>query len=498
MTATAERTASALERYEAVIGIEIHCQLRTASKMFCACSTEYDGAPPNTHNCPTCLGLPGALPVINKRAVEHVIATGLAIEASIPARTQWERKNYFYPDLPKGYQISQYAIPLAANGRLPIETSAGPFTVEITRAHLEEDTAKLAHGPVVAGSSAPRTTLVDFNRSGAPLMEIVTEPCIRTAEQARRYAEELQLLLRAIGVSDADMERGQMRVEANVSLRPRGTEPFGTRVEVKNMNSFRSVERAIAYEIDRQAAALDAGEPLLMETRGWDDGRQATYRMRAKETSDDYRYFPEPDLPPLRVDDAWIDGIRAQQPELPAARRERYVALGITPYDAAVIVADPDMRGAFEAISAVGASVPAKEIANFVAGPHARLAKTTGLNTRGTAGASDPASIAALLAAIADGTVGRPAGRDLLDRHLADGTPAADLLATVASTISDDAALLDHIDAVLAANPKAVADYKAGKPVAGFFVGQVMKATGGAADAAKVTALVRGRLDAEG
>ncbi len=497
MTATADRAASALARYEAVIGIEIHCQLRTESKMFCSCSTQYDGATPNTHTCPVCLGLPGALPVINKTAVEHVIATGLAIGAAIPARTQWERKNYFYPDLPKGYQISQYAIPLAARGRLTVETSTGPFTVEITRAHLEEDTAKLAHGDSPSASGY-RTTLVDFNRSGAPLMEIVTEPCIRTAEQARRYAEELQLLLRAIGVSDADMERGQMRVEANVSLRPRGTEPFGTRVEVKNMNSFRAVERAIAYEIDRQAAAIDAGEPLSMETRGWDDGKQATYRMRAKETSEDYRYFPEPDLPPLRVDESWIDAIRAQLPELPAVRRERYVALGLGAYDAAVLVADPSMTTAFEAISAAGVHVPAKEVANFVTGPHARLAKTAGINARGTAGASDPASIAAILAAIADGSVGRPIGRDLLDRHLADGTPAADLLASVASTISDDDALLAHIDAVIAANPKAVADFRAGKPVAGFFVGQVMRATGGAADAARVTALVRTRLEAAG
>jgi len=497
VTAMAERAASALDRFEAVIGIEIHCQLRTESKMFCSCSTRYDGAPPNTHNCPVCLGLPGALPVINKAAVEHVIATGLAIEASIPGRTQWERKNYFYPDLPKGYQISQYAIPLAANGRLPIETSAGPFTVEITRAHLEEDTAKLAHGDAPSARGF-RTTLVDFNRSGAPLMEIVTEPCIRSAEQARRYAEELQLLLRAIGVSDADMERGQMRVEANVSLRPRGTEPFGTRVEVKNMNSFRSVERAIAFEIDRQAAALDAGEPLHMETRGWDDGKQATYRMRSKETSEDYRYFPEPDLPPLRVDEAWIERIRGRIPELPAARRGRYAASGITPYDAAVIVADPSMTGAFEAISAASGSVPGKEIANFVTGPHARAAKAAGINERGTAGASDPASIAAILGAIAGGTVARPIGRDLLDRHLADGTPAADLLAAVASTISDDASLLAHLDAVIAANPRAVADFRAGKPVAGFFVGQVMRATGGAADAARVTALVRQRLGTEG
>ena len=498
MTATAERVAAVMDRYEAVIGIEIHCQLKTASKMFCGCSTEYADAPPNTHVCPVCLGLPGALPVINRRAVEFVIATGLAIEAQVPERTQWERKNYFYPDLPKGYQISQYAIPLAAHGRLAIETSAGPFVVNITRAHLEEDTAKLVHGDAVA-SGGRRTTLVDFNRSGAPLMEIVTEPEIRTAEQARRYAEELQQLLRAIGASDADMERGQMRVEANVSLRLRGAEAFGTRVEVKNMNSFRSVERAIAFEIERQAAALDAGDPLAMETRGWDDGRQSTYRMRAKETSDDYRYFPEPDLPPLHVEPSWIAEVRAGVPELPAARRARYEGLGLTHYDASVIVADPSMTFAFEAISAAGPDVPAKEIANFVSGPHAQAVKAGGANDAGTAGASTPAGIAALLGAIVDGRVSRSAGRELLTRHVADGTPADELLATAGpGQLSDDAALLGHVDAVIAANPRAVEDYRAGKPVAGFFVGQVMKATSGAADAARVSELVRERLDAEG
>jgi aspartyl-tRNA(Asn)/glutamyl-tRNA(Gln) amidotransferase subunit B len=498
---TASRTAAdaVLERYEAVIGIEIHCQLRTNSKMFCGCSTAYDGAAPNTHCCPVCLGLPGALPVINRQAVEYVIATGLAISAQIPERTQWERKNYFYPDLPKGYQISQYAIPLAAHGVLPIETSAGPFVVDITRAHLEEDTAKLLHGE---GSGADRTTLVDFNRSGAPLMEIVTEPTIRTGEQARRYAEELQLLLRAIGVSDADMERGQMRVEANVSLRPRGTEPFGTRVEVKNMNSFRSVERAIAYEIERQGHALDHGEPLVMETRGWDDTRQLTYRMRAKETSEDYRYFPEPDLPPLRVDAGWVSAVREALPELPSSRRARYVSLGLGAYDAAVITADPTMSTAFEAISAAGAApapAPAKEVANFVTGAHAKALKAGDANAAGTAGASSPAGIATLLAAIASGAVTRQVGRELLDRHLAHGTPGAELLASAGpGPISDDAALLAHIEAVVAANPRAVADHRAGKPVAGFLTGQVMKATGGAANAARVTTLVRERLDREG
>ena len=267
-----------MDRYEAVIGIEIHCQLKTASKMFCGCSTAYAGAPPNTHVCPVCLGLPGALPVINRRAVEFVIATGLAIEGQVPERTQWERKNYFYPDLPRATRSASTRSRSPRAGRLAIETSAGPFVVNITRAHLEEDTAKLVHGDAV-GADGRRTTLVDFNRSGAPLMEIVTEPEIRTAEQARRYAEELQLLLRAIGASDADMERGQMRVEANVSLRLRGAEAFGTRVEVKNMNSFRAVERAIAFEIERQAAVLDAGEPL-------DDGDARLGRRAAVDLPD--------------------------------------------------------------------------------------------------------------------------------------------------------------------------------------------------------------------
>src|SRR6187431_18053 len=320
-TSTAAAT-TAHERYEAVIGIEVHCQLRTASKMFCACSTAYDGAPPNSHVCPVCLGLPGSLPVINRKAVEHVLMTGLAIGASIPGATRWDRKNYFYPDLPKGYQISQYDLPLASRGTLTFGTSDGPFTVRITRAHLEEDTAKLVHA---TGPDGAKVSLVDFNRSGAPLMEVVTEPDVRTAEQARRYAEELQLLLRSIGASDADMERGQMRVEANVSLRPHGSETFGTRVEIKNMNSFRSVERAVAFEIERQAAALDAGETLTQDTRGWNEDRGTTYVMRSKEDSHDYRYFPEPDLPPLRVDAAWLDEIRGALPELPAARRTRYM-----------------------------------------------------------------------------------------------------------------------------------------------------------------------------
>jgi len=483
-------TAPARERYEAVIGIEIHSQLRTESKMFCACSTAYDGAAPNSHVCPVCLGLPGALPVINRRAVEHVLATGLAIEASTPDATRWDRKNYFYPDLPKGYQISQYDLPLASAGRLTIDTSEGPFTVGITRAHLEEDTAKLVHATDADGR---KISLVDFNRSGAPLMEIVTDPDIRTAEQARRYAEELQLLLRTIGASDADMERGQMRVEANVSLRERGTAAFGTRVEVKNMNSFRSVERAIEYEIDRQAVALDAAQPVVQETRGWSDDRGETYRMRSKETSDDYRYFPEPDLPPLHVDRAWLDALRADLPELPAARRTRYqTTLGLGAYDAGVLTADPDATGLFEATLAADPSLAPKSVANWVTGEYLRLRKTASEAVR-----VEPVELAAIVRAVEDGSLSRSNAKEVLDMHARTGEAAAAVIAGRGfQQITDTGAVAAVVDEVLAANPAAVADYRAGKVQAvSFLVGQVMKATRGQANAELVQGAVRERLD---
>ena len=485
-------TAATLERYEAVIGIEVHCQLRTASKMFCGCSTDYDGAPPNTRVCPVCLGLPGALPTINRKAVEHVLTTGAAIEATAPAATRWDRKNYFYPDLPKGYQISQYDLPLASLGRLTFDTSDGPFTVTITRAHLEEDTAKLVHATDADGR---KVSLVDFNRSGAPLMEIVTEPDIRTAEQARRYAEELQLLLRSIGASDADMERGQLRVEANVSLRPRGTEPFGTRVEVKNMNSFRAVERAIAFEIERQGALLDAGESLLQETRGWSEERGETYRMRVKETSDDYRYFPEPDLPPLHLDSAWLHEVAAALPELPAARRIRYRdALGLSAYDAAVLVADPDAAALFEATLAADPALDAKPVANWVTGEYLRSR-----NAAPGPIAVAPAELAAIVGAVVAGTISRAQGREVLEAHVSSGEPAAAIIESRGfRQITDTGLVATAVDEVLAANPAAVADYRAGKAQAvGFLVGQVMKATRGQANAALVGAAVRERLEAD-
>jgi aspartyl-tRNA(Asn)/glutamyl-tRNA(Gln) amidotransferase subunit B len=491
--ASAKNAATATQRYEAVIGIEVHCQLRTESKMFCSCSAAYDGAPPNTHVCPVCLGLPGALPVINRRAVEHVLTTGLAIEATTPDATRWDRKNYFYPDLPKGYQISQYDLPLASAGRITIDMADGPFTIGITRAHLEEDTAKLVHATTGDGR---KVSLIDFNRSGAPLMEIVTDPDIRTAEQARRYAEELQLLLRTIGASDADMERGQMRVEANVSLRPRGSTEFGTRIEVKNMNSFRSVERAIAYEIDRQAGTLDAGEPLKQETRGWSDDRGATYHMRSKETSDDYRYFPEPDLPPLHVDREWLDRLRESMPELPSARRARFRDdLGLSPYDAGVLVADRDAGAVFEATLAADGAVTAKSVANWVIGEYLRLRNAA---TADEPVHTDPRELAALVRLVDEGGISRSNAKEVFAEHASTGAQVAGIVAGRGFTqISDTGALGAAVDEVLAANPNAVADYNAGKTqVIGFLVGQVMKATKGQADASVVQALVRDRLDA--
>ncbi|MGH2408646.1 MAG: Asp-tRNA(Asn)/Glu-tRNA(Gln) amidotransferase subunit GatB [Candidatus Limnocylindrales bacterium] len=477
-------------RYEAVIGIEIHVQLKTASKMFCGCATDIKDAPPNSRTCPVCLGLPGTLPVINRRAVELVLATGLALGASTPEFTRWDRKNYFYPDLPKGYQISQYDLPLAANGHLDIETVQGPLRVGIRRAHLEEDTARLIHATDAHGR---RVSLVDFNRSGMPLMEVVTEPDLRTGEGARRYAEELRLLLLAIGASDAAMEEGQMRVEANVSLRPLGTEAFGIRTEVKNMNSFRSVERAVAFEIERQGRALDAGETLRQETRGWDDDRGTTYMMRSKEDSHDYRYFPEPDLPPLRADPVWLASIRAGLPELPAARRARYRdAIGLSAHDAAVLVADPAAGAVFEAALAAEPGSSAKTVANWVIGEYLRLAHAAPVAPR-----VDGAELGRLVRLVEDGTISRTSAKTVFERHATTGERVEAIVEDLGLTqITDRGELLAAIDAVLAAHPDAVAEVRAGKAQAqGFLVGQVMRATRGQAKADAVQALLRERLE---
>ncbi len=495
MPATSASSAPTGTAYEPVIGIEIHVQLRTASKMFCGCSTDFQESPPNSHTCPICLGMPGTLPVINRAAVRHVLATGLAIGGRILDVARWDRKNYFYPDLPKGYQISQYDLPLDSGGSLTFDSSSGPVTVGITRAHLEEDTARLIHRQDERGR---QVSLVDFNRAGTPLLEIVTDPVIHTAEVARRYAEELRLLLMAIGASEAALENGQMRVEANVSLRPVGTEAFGTRVEVKNMNSFRSVERAIAYEIARQTRAYESGEPIVQETRGWDDDRGITYRMRVKESSDDYRYFPEPDLPPLRSDPAWLEEIRASMPELPSERRTRYrEALGLSAYDADVLVSDPGAVALFEGTLAADPSLPPKKVANWITGEYLHMTKSP--SGEQLAATVLPSELAALVRLVEAGELSGTNAKEVFARHASTGEPVSGVVAALGlRQISDEVALRAVVEAILAANPAALADVRAGRSQAlRFLTGQVMKETRGQANPSKVAELLGDSVGSE-
>ncbi|MEO8510178.1 MAG: Asp-tRNA(Asn)/Glu-tRNA(Gln) amidotransferase subunit GatB [Chloroflexota bacterium] len=486
-------------RYETVIGIEVHAQLRTVSKMFCGCPTA--AAPdvpdePNTRVCPVCMGLPGTLPVINRRAVELVMLTGLALSCRVETvAVRFERKNYFYPDLPKGYQISQYALPLTSNGRLvvPVASEGTDVTVGITRAHLEEDTARMQHG-------GRGHTLVDFNRAGIPLMEIVTEPDIRSPAQARAYGETLRDILRHIGASDGDMDTGSMRIEGNVSIRPMGEERLGTKVEVKNLNSFRSLERAMAYEVDRHAEALERGEPLFQETRGWDETHGRTIPQRSKEEANDYRYFPEPDLPPLRPSESWVSHVRSSLAELPAARRARYEAeMGLSTYDAGVLTADVALADYYEGVVAAG--IVPKVAANWVSGELSRL-----LNRHAADGlrADDiglrPNGLAELIAEVEAGRVSATNAKAVLVRVFESGeSPHAVIEAEGLGSVSDLGAIGQEVETVLAEFPSQVAEYRAGKQqLYGFLVGQVMKRTAGRADARLVNEELRRQLDATG
>ncbi len=484
-----------LTPYETVIGIEVHAQLRTESKMFCPCPTSpAPGAPdePNTRTCPICLGMPGTLPTINRRAVELVMLTGLALDCQVETdAVRFERKNYFYPDLPKGYQISQYALPLSSNGRLvvAVPTEGGEVTVGITRAHLEEDTARMQH----AGRGH---SVVDFNRAGVPLMEIVTEPDLRSPAQARAYGETLRELLRAIGASNADMEAGSMRIEGNVSLRIEGAQAFGTKVEVKNLNSFRSLERALEYEVARHAEALDRGETLRQETRGWDEEAGRTIVQRSKEEANDYRYFPEPDLPPLRPSAAWVAELRDSLPELPAQRRARYVEeLGLSAYDAAVLSSDVALATYFDAVVACG--VEAKRAANWVTGEFSRLLNQhAAAGMRADAVAIAPESLAALIGEVEEGRVSATNAKAVLATSFETGeSPLGVIEREGLGQVSDVGAIGQEIEAVIAEFPAQVAEYREGKQqVFGFLVGQVMKRTGGRADARAVNEELRRRL----
>ncbi|MCZ7570307.1 MAG: Asp-tRNA(Asn)/Glu-tRNA(Gln) amidotransferase subunit GatB [Ardenticatenaceae bacterium] len=467
--------------YEAVIGLEVHAQLLTNSKMFCACDANYQGQEPNTHTCPICLGMPGVLPVINAKAVEQTIMVGLALHCQIAEVTKWDRKNYHYPDLPKGYQISQYDLPLARNGFLEVSVDGAKRQVGIRRVHLEEDTGRLYH----EGNSA----LVDFNRSGVPLMEIVSEPDIRTPEEARQYLQKLRTILRYLGVSSGDMEAGAFRVDANVSVRPRGQKEFGAQVEVKNMNSFRSVKLALEYEMQRQSILLTRGEKVVRETRGWVETEGRTVSQRSKEEAHDYRYFPEPDLPPLEVRPEWVEGIRARLPELPDAKAERFQGeYGLSAGDAETLVADKAVAAWFEraVMLAQQAEPPVspKTVANWVTGELFRRVRSDAEVETIADLPVTPEALVGLLVLVERGTINNNVAKQVLDEMSTTGKPAAEIvLGKGLAQISDEDQLAAVVGEVLDSYPDEVQSYLNGKEtVAQWLMGQVMRATRGKAN----------------
>lgn len=476
-------------RYEAVIGIETHVELSTDSKIFCGCPARF-GAEPNTNVCPVCLGLPGALPVLNQKAIESIVAIGLALNCEIASWSQFHRKNYFYADQPKNYQISQYDVPVCSGGSLRVEAGGDSFRVRINRVHMEEDTGKMIH---VGGSGRIKGadhSLLDFNRSGIPLVEIVTEPDLATPRQARAYAQELQAIVLALGVSDAKLEEGSMRFDANVSLRPEGSDELGTKVEVKNMNSFRSLERALSFEIERQATALEAAEPVVQETRHWDEAAGVTGSMRSKEESSDYRYFPEPDLVPVEVTEAWREQIRSTLPEMPAARRARYQTLGLDHEAGAVLIsAGPTMVGLFE--DAISSGADPKTVANWLTGEVAAFQRREPVEIEDTPLTGRHLSeLAGLYAA---GEVSATAAKQILIGVLSgEGSPAEVAEARDLIQVSDTDELTAQIDELLESLPEEHERLKEGDAkVIGYLVGQVMRVSGGKADPKVVSEILR-------
>jgi aspartyl-tRNA(Asn)/glutamyl-tRNA(Gln) amidotransferase subunit B len=479
--------------YEVVIGLEVHAQLLTRSKMFCSCSTDYANAAPNTHVCPVCLGMPGVLPVINQEAVAYTIMTALALNCTIPEYSKFDRKNYPYPDLMKGYQISQYDIPLSKNGYLTVEYEGQQRRIGITRVHLEEDTARLLHHN---GYS-----LVDVNRSGTPLMEIVSEPDIRSPEEARLYMQKLREILVYLGVSSGRMEEGSLRCDANISVRPRGQKELGVKTEIKNMNSFRAVERALAYEAQRQIGMLRAGQPIHQETRGWVETRGVTVPQRSKEQAHDYRYFPEPDLPPLIISREWVEELRAKLPELPDTRRARFLSeYGITEQDANIMTEDKALGDYFEQVMADShvkdRKARARAASNWLLSEVVRLLKANGLTIQESS--LSPAALANLLDLLDKERITGKQAKEVLDEAFASGEMPEAIVTKkgIKPPISDQGQLEQIVEEVIAKNTKIVNDYRGGKTNAlQALVGQVMKLTRGQAKADIVQKLLRAKLD---
>jgi aspartyl-tRNA(Asn)/glutamyl-tRNA(Gln) amidotransferase subunit B len=484
--------------YEAVIGLETHCQLSTQTKIFSSSSTQFQ-ADPNTNIDPICLGLPGVLPVLNQKVLEYAVKAGLALNCKIASYSKFDRKQYFYPDLPKNYQISQYDLPIATNGWLEIELvdEAGNATrkkIGITRLHMEEDAGKLVHG----GSdrlSGSTYSLVDYNRAGIPLIEIVSEPDIRSGLEAAEYAQELRRIVRYLGVSDGNMQEGSLRCDVNISVRPVGQKEFGTKVEIKNMNSFSAIQRAIDHEIQRQITALETGEPIVQETRLWEENSQKTISMRTKEGSSDYRYFPEPDLPPIEVSPEQLDQWKAELPELPVAKRHRYeTELGLSAYDTRVLTEDQSIGEYFEATVAAGGET--KQAANWVMGDITAYLKNEKLNI--TEIALKPDALAELITLIEKKTISGKIAKDILPELLSQGgSPKALVEKKGLIQISDTNELEAIIDQVLTENADEVEQYRNGKTkLQGFFVGQIMKKTQGRADPKLTNQLLGKKLNA--
>ncbi|MCR4401390.1 MAG: Asp-tRNA(Asn)/Glu-tRNA(Gln) amidotransferase subunit GatB [Firmicutes bacterium] len=486
-----EKTGADAPQFEPVIGLEVHVELSTKSKLFCGCSTAFN-APPNSQTCPVCLGLPGVLPVLNRTAVEFGIRTALALNCQVAGFSKFDRKNYFYPDLPKNYQISQYDLPLATCGHVEVCADGLRRRVRIKRVHVEEDAGKSVHeSGTITGS---RFSLEDYNRTGVPLLEIVSEPDITSPSEAYAYLSTLKSILRYLDVSDCKMEEGSLRCDANISVRPKGSCVLGTPVELKNLNSFRAVEKALAYEYRRQAEALARGERIERETRHWDESRQVTVVMRRKEEADDYRYFPDPDLVPLQIDEEWVEAVRGTLPELPGDRRERFAReYGIPEYDAAILTESKDLADYFEAaVEAYGKD--AKTVSNWVMGELARLMNATDTEIRRVRVA--PCALAAMLRMMDDGTISGKIAKTVFEEMFCTGKePERIVTERGLVQIADEDELARIVDEVVAENRDAADGVRAGNDRAiGFLVGQVMKKTHGRANPQAVNRLLRERL----